>query len=237
MFLYLITCNDIESIHGEYTLNEKNLIKEKWQIDVDVLVGKSYAGWTYDLENRWKVHLRTAFVENRSFVLSSALRKHGKEMFTYQIIKEFDTHQDVLDAECQLISDLKLNVNRFSDFGFNMTDGGEGTFGHKKSSEFCEAAKIRMSFSIKEAWKDPQKRQQMLDSRQKSAKLRQKEKFDIISDLINKMGDSEITVYDLVQKSAMRTDTIRAILGQLGFSSPGHGGSAKTVVWKKQSNI
>lgn len=91
---------------------------------------KMYIGITNDIVKRWSAH-RRASKRKPITVIQSAIKKYGTENFNWNIAEIFGTKEEALEAE-------KFWIRYLRDFGvllYNVTDGGEGTFGHKYSTE------------------------------------------------------------------------------------------------------
>jgi len=91
-------------------------------IITNVVNAKQYVGITKDLKRRWSAH-RTG--NKSSTLLKQAIKKHGVENFVFTHIA------DAFDWEAaQVIERLLIaEKNSKSPFGYNMTEGGEGTLG------------------------------------------------------------------------------------------------------------
>lgn len=90
---------------------------------------KIYVGQTSTrLERRWYMH---TWDENSNSLLHTAIKKHGKESFTAEVIHECETKEEMDLVEMFYISFL----NTKSPNGYNLTDGGEGTLGIPCSEE------------------------------------------------------------------------------------------------------
>lgn len=109
--------------------------------------GKRYIGKT-KLEpptHRWNQHLASAKKgpkDRKRFqsYFHRAIRKHGRENFSFEIIKTFDDNN--VDAWMQAERDyIKMYRSNERDRGYNLTDGGDGVPGWKAS----RAARRRMS--------------------------------------------------------------------------------------------
>jgi len=88
--------------------------------------GKTYVGLTTQpLPERWKQHCR--FSRKGSMThLHCAIRKHGENAFTYQVL-EHTTTERMNDRERHYIAELQSQ--------YNMTIGGEGCVGITRSEE------------------------------------------------------------------------------------------------------
>ena len=97
-----------------------------------------YVGITKDLNRRWKQHKSS---DGSSRYLHPAIKKHGIENFVF-------THvADAFDLDCaKFIEKLLIKEkNTKVPFGYNLTDGGEGTIGYV----FSEESKQKMRDSAK----------------------------------------------------------------------------------------
>lgn len=102
------------------------------------LNGKVYIGKATDLEARWSAHLLAAEhpEKEKHYLIHRAIAKYGEDNFSFEKLEEFESEQNALDKEKFLISLHKSNVSRYGpDFGYNLTDGGEGTSGHRHTEE------------------------------------------------------------------------------------------------------
>lgn len=80
---------------------------------------------------RWQIHVRIANggreKYGRSFsVVHRAIRKYGKENFSYKIIQYTNTETEALDLEQKLIAQMR----EFGKTVYNATAGGEGMTGY-----------------------------------------------------------------------------------------------------------
>ena len=89
---------------------------------------------TCTVEKRFKGHARC-----KKSLIGRAIRKYGKKNFRYGVIKSCVSKAELDTWEKFFIAALKTK----KPFGYNMTDGGEGTAGWKASPETC----ARMSAS------------------------------------------------------------------------------------------
>jgi group I intron endonuclease len=92
--------------------------------------GKRYVGQTVSkLNSRWATHKRRA-ERGSEFALHRAIRVHGKDAFTIEVIAEsLECFLDTLE-----VFFIKL-YNTKSVYGYNMTDGADGNRGHKWTEE------------------------------------------------------------------------------------------------------
>lgn len=86
--------------------------------------GKQYAGKTSQgSRERWTGHKRDAR-NGSDLIFSRAIRKHGERNFTVSVLRENLTYTEANQEERLAIKTLNL-LDR--DFGYNMTEGGEGS--------------------------------------------------------------------------------------------------------------
>lgn len=101
--------------------------------------GKVYIGKTDNIDRRFRVH-KSANGDCPLF--HNAIKKYGISSFKLDVVDSFDTEEQAFNAEKMLIEKLKTN-NR--DFGYNLTEGGDGMSGHKHTDE----SKMKMSQALK----------------------------------------------------------------------------------------
>lgn len=96
--------------------------------------GKIYVGKTSNPNARWRKHIYAS--ENKhgekQFYFHRALKKYGINSFTFSILQIFNNEKDSFDAERYWIKYFKSNINTF---GYNLTEGGEGSSGNIMSEE------------------------------------------------------------------------------------------------------
>lgn len=113
---------------------------------LNLVNGKIYVGQSNN-PRRWKTHLNTSRSGRKTYkssysVIHAAIGKYGVNNFEFRIIQYVDSSQ-VSDAEKYWISFYKTNIYRYgNEFGYNLTDGGEGWFGHKHTPETKEKLRI-----------------------------------------------------------------------------------------------
>jgi hypothetical protein len=122
---------------------------------------KNYIGLTTSLEQRTKEHKKYAKYGNTR-ILYNALRKYGMEdTFELAEIDTADTLEELCEKEIGYI--LKYNSYYMNGNGYNMTYGGEGTFGYIHTEEY----KQKMSEIIKKHFENPEARQKNSEAQKK----------------------------------------------------------------------
>ena len=97
--------------------------------------GKKYFGITSDITQRWCSEGK-AYQRNPSCVFGRAIQKYGWDNFNHIIIFKGLTEEQAKQREVALIKYFQTNVCRYGDdYGYNMTDGGEGSSGYIPSAE------------------------------------------------------------------------------------------------------
>ena len=96
--------------------------------------GKSYIGITSRKpEDRWGANgYKYQSQKSKYLCFSKAIQKYGWDSFTHEILFTGLTKEDACKKEKELIS----FYNSKAPFGYNLTDGGEGTSGYEVSEEF-----------------------------------------------------------------------------------------------------
>ncbi len=93
---------------------------------------KRYIGVTSrTIQVRWKQHQRDAHYARSSSILHAAIRKHGIDKFSCFKIASALSMEALFEIEPALIAQYRTR----SPFGYNMTNGGEGSPGHKVSAQ------------------------------------------------------------------------------------------------------
>lgn len=97
--------------------------------------GKKYFGITSKKPNaRWENG--KGYDKEHQPVIYAAIQKYGWENIEHKILYEDLTKEEAQSLEIYLIAKYKTNCKRYGDkYGYNMTDGGEGTLGRKMSDE------------------------------------------------------------------------------------------------------
>lgn len=108
--------------------------------------GKIYIGKSANPQRRWRRHLSnitTPSVSRKNILLYHAMKKHGKDNFTLEIIDQSESEMTCLQYERQWISFYQCNVSRYGKgAGYNMTDGGEGVGGFRPTAESIEKNRL-----------------------------------------------------------------------------------------------
>ena len=116
---------------------------------------KQYIGISSKSEkHRWQTHMQDSKQHNSEYAshLHNAIKKHGTDVFKIKKIKEASSWKEICKWEIETIQ--KWNTKAPN--GYNLTDGGEGAFGIKRT----EAFKKKLSEKKKEYYKDPEKRRE-----------------------------------------------------------------------------
>lgn len=109
--------------------------------------GKIYIGFTTQgYQTRWSKHLKDV-ESGSSYIFHKSIRKYGKECFTLEFIETCSSLTNMKEREIYWISQYQSNQR---EFGYNMTDGGDGTVGLELSQERKDNLSVRQG-SIKVA--------------------------------------------------------------------------------------
>lgn len=98
---------------------------------------KLYVGKTNNFDYRLSKHKQAS--KKPKYYFHKALAKHGIDAFNYFIIEEWESEQDCLEAEIFWIEFFRSN---YPEYGYNLTEGGEGSSGYKHTPE--SIAKLRI---------------------------------------------------------------------------------------------
>jgi group I intron endonuclease len=104
------------------------------------LNGMQYVGITNDLERRWRRHKGA----NEGQFLHRAIKKHGVEAFVFTHFADAFDVDSAKAIERMLIAEH----NTMAPHGYNLTEGGDGTFGRKHTQESKEKSRA----SNKKTW-------------------------------------------------------------------------------------
>ena len=96
--------------------------------------GKHYVGKTKGtLDKRWYKHVQEA-KKGCPFALHCAIRKYGSNSFRREVLVEYATEEEALRAESLWIEKFQA----FGPKGYNLSEGGRGNPGFKRSPETRE---------------------------------------------------------------------------------------------------
>lgn len=130
--------------------NQEDSLKEdrRWCVymHTNKINNKVYVGITSgDPQNRWRNG--NGYPEKQQPVFYRAIKKYGWDGFEHIIFIDGISKQEATKIEVTLIAFYKTNCNRYKNpsYGYNMTDGGEGSVGRPISDD----AKRKMSEKLK----------------------------------------------------------------------------------------
>lgn len=94
--------------------------------------GKKYIGKSIDLKKRILDHINSLRInKDKSVYLQNAWNKYGEKSFIIYILCEENNYEKLSELEIFFINKL----NSKTPYGYNLTNGGDGTFGYKWSEE------------------------------------------------------------------------------------------------------
>lgn len=176
------------------------------------VTGKIYIGITNQGSGtRYRHHWYEARIGDPCPIHKS-MAKYGEENFTLEIIDFADTYEELKEKE-------KFYIKKFNStdrsVGYNLTEGGDGTFGRLHSEETKEKirqkalgrkasdeTKKKMSISRKGKCSDKMKKHLLEISRRKSRKVYQ---YDKELNLINEYD----SIIEAANNTGINRDTIR----------------------------
>lgn len=94
--------------------------------------GKVYVGKTKNIEKRYNEHKGA---DGRCPAFHNAIAKYGIDGFKFHILNEYNIEKEALDAEIYYISQYRSNIRKY---GYNLTEGGDGTSGYKRKETSSE---------------------------------------------------------------------------------------------------
>jgi group I intron endonuclease len=102
--------------------------------------GKIYIGKTSKTAHqRFQRHVQEAFSKSRlgkrNFYFHRAIVKHGKDSFDVDVLGECETNEQASELE---VACIKKYNSKNPMIGYNLTDGGEGVIGRKKTPQEIE---------------------------------------------------------------------------------------------------
>jgi group I intron endonuclease len=101
---------------------------------------KCYIGKTCNISQRKNRHRRNAFKDNLSLPFYNALRKYSESGFSFKILDQFDKEYVIFDLEKFYI---KAYNSTNPKFGYNITEGGEGSCGTKHNDNQKRSNKLK----------------------------------------------------------------------------------------------
>lgn len=122
----------------------------------NILDLKIYVGQTNDPPIRWNRHKSMSRSNSKQFI-HRAMRLHKIENFTFQVIEEWETEQETNEAEEFWIEFFQ---SKNQEFGYNLTNGGEGSRGLKHSDSSIK----KMSQTRQKIFEDPTARQKQSEA-------------------------------------------------------------------------
>lgn len=137
-----------------------------------IYIGQTKRTLEWRLNNGWCGHFPAAFEKDSNGYLHRALRKHGKDAFTYEVIEErdntsFDKTEDVRawlnEREIYWIDFYKSNRH---EFGYNKTSGGSSD--HRLANHDYHSE--RMTEYNNKCWADAEFRKKRSEQVSKQAK-------------------------------------------------------------------
>ena len=117
-------------------VQEETNKENKWCVYVHTnkVNGKKYIGITcQNPEDRW----RNGEGYKNSFIFYKAIKKYTWDGFEHEILYSNISEKEAKEKEVELIALYKTNCCKYKEpyYGYNMTDGGEGTIGWTPSEE------------------------------------------------------------------------------------------------------
>lgn len=92
---------------------------------------KSYIGFDSNWPLRIKDHRNNALVKNMNTIFYKAIRKHGWDKFSWEIVyQSLDKEHCFKTMENYFITEFRTYIKFEGTAGYNMTLGGDGTIGH-----------------------------------------------------------------------------------------------------------
>lgn len=137
-------------------MEETNVKKWSVYIHANKVNNKVYVGITsWKPEDRWG-HNGNRYSKEEQPVFYNAIQKYGWDGFEHIIFAEHLTEDEAKHMEILLIALYKTNCKKYNDpsYGYNMTDGGDGTTGRAHSD--ATKQKIREK-ALGRVWSEKQK--------------------------------------------------------------------------------
>lgn len=112
----------------------------KAYIATNVANGKKYVGITAQpVVNRKWAHLTQARTRKSDTFFHRAIRKYGEDKFVFEHVCSSKTKEDIIWTEKTLI----VQHNSRAPFGYNLTEGGDGSWGFRFTSRQRNRLKLR----------------------------------------------------------------------------------------------
>lgn len=123
---------------------------------------KKYIGITgRNPEERWGLNGHGYYNGQPAF--EAAIEKYTWDGFYHNIVADNLTEEEAMQMEVELIALYKTNCCKYKNpsYGYNMTDGGQGSSGHHHTDE----ARRKISMASKEHWEDNEYRMLQIEWR------------------------------------------------------------------------
>lgn len=142
------SCETVEEIQIKYTINTNKKPTSFIVYKAQSPSNKTYIGITSKtLEKRIRCHIHSALKVNIQYAFARAIRKYKKKI-SWEIIDYANSWEELCELEKYWINKL----NTFGSNGYNLTLGGEGSYGYIKTEEQIKNSKnaVNKYFSIPE---------------------------------------------------------------------------------------
>lgn len=109
---------------------------------------KRYIGKSIDIKKRYNAHMAACFNRNEDGYFYRALRKYGIENFDFEVLIELPWLEGADKKTIKKVLDywetfyIKYYCAKNANYGYNLTNGGDGTSGIKRSDEWKEKQSI-----------------------------------------------------------------------------------------------
>lgn len=108
-------------------------LKSNIYVFTNKINGKQYVGQTINIEDRYKQHRKDSKNKDKkpNSIFYRAIRKYGFDNFDFKVIETDIDISEIHEREKFWIKEL----NTMKPNGYNLTEGGEGTFGYRHTEE------------------------------------------------------------------------------------------------------
>ena len=190
-------------------------------VHINKINGKKYVGITSIYPPyRWKNG--NGYIKNKHFY--AAIQKYGWDNFEHRIIIDNMTEEQAKTFEKFLIKEWKTQDK---DYGYNLSAGGEGTFGYKMSEEqkmkISEKLKgrtfseeTRKKFSENCPFARPEVRQRSIETRQRAVIAR-----TLDGEFVGKFPSCKIAAQELGLTDAQRCHITECCKGKTNRTQTG----------------